>query len=160
MIDQDTLRNSLNKILQKNAIESTLILVRQDGVIVYEQDKNLSDSDKQSLGALMAAAWQAAKAMTSFFPKAENDYFRLGFDTSDSGVYVLPIEAAQEKFYLGVFFKNELNPAILKNKLRKVTQEIIDELGIYFQAREDLNEPLFDNITDDEIDKIFSFVGV
>lgn len=160
MIDKDTLRESLSKVLIKNKIESTLILVRQDGVVVYEQDKDLSKKNKQALGALMAGAWQAAQTMASFFPGNENNYFRLGFDTSDSGVYVLPIEAAAEKFYLGLFYKNEINPALLKNKLRNVSQQVVEELGIYFEARESLNEPLFENITDDEIDKIFSFAGV
>ena len=160
MIDKDTLRESLARVLDKNSIESSLILARQDGVVVYEQDKELDEKNKQTLGALMAGAWQAAEAMANFFPVDNDNIFRLGFDTSDSGIYILPISAATEKFYLGLFFKNELNPAILKNKLRNVSQQIVEELNIYFEARENLNEPLFENITDDEIEKIFSFVGV
>ncbi|MBK23783.1 MAG: hypothetical protein CME70_07225 [Halobacteriovorax sp.] len=160
MVDKDTLRSSIARVLKKNSIESTLILARQDGVVVFEQDQEISEKDKQTLGALMAGAWQAAEAMANFFPVEEKNYFRLGFDTSDSGIYILPINASTEKFYLGLFFKNEINPAILKNKLRNVSQQIIEELSIYFDARENMEEPLFENITDDEIEKIFSFAGV
>ena len=160
MIEKETLRDSLKKILIKNEIDSTLILVRQDGVVVFEQDNDLSADHKQSLGALMAGAWQAAQAMTDFFPGHDHNYFRLGFDTSNSGIYILPVEAASEKFYIGLFFKNETNPAILKNKLRNLSHQIVEELGVYFEARESLDKPLFENITDDEIDNIFSVAGV
>lgn len=160
MIDKTTLRESLDKILKKNSFDSTLILARQDGVIVYEQDENLSVNKKQALGALMAGAWQAAEAMSDFFPTETNSFFRLGFDTSDSGIYILPIETSEEVFYVGLFYKNELNPAILKNKLRSLSQQILQELSIYFDARENMNKPLFENITDAEIEKIFSVAGV
>lgn len=160
MIDKDTLRDSLAKILERNSIESTLILARQDGVVVFEQDNSLEEKSKQTLGALMAGAWQAAQAMADLFPTDENRFFRLGFDTSDSGIYILPIDAKTEKFYLGLFFKNEMNPAILKNKLRNVSQQVMEELAVYFAARKDLDKPLFENITDEEIENIFSFAGV
>ncbi|MFT6604024.1 MAG: hypothetical protein ACJARO_001538, partial [Bacteriovoracaceae bacterium] len=105
MIDKTTLRESLDKILKKNSFDSTLILARQDGIIVFEQDENLSLQKKQALGALMAGAWQAAEAMADFFPTEGSSFFRLGFDTSDSGIYVLPIETSEEVFYVGLFYK-------------------------------------------------------
>ena len=160
MIDKSTLRESLDKILKKNSFDSTLILARQDGVIVYEQDENLSLKKKQALGALMAGAWQAAEAMSDFFPTEGNSFFRLGFDTSESGIYVLPIQTTNDVFYVGLFYKDELNPAVLKNKLRSLSNQILQELSIYFDARESLNKPLFENITDDEIEVIFSVAGV
>ncbi len=160
MIDKTTLRESLDKILKKNSFDSTLILARQDGIIVFEQDENLSMQKKQALGALMAGAWQAAEAMADFFPTEGSSFFRLGFDTSDSGIYVLPIETSEEVFYVGLFYKNELNPAVLKNKLRSLSHQILQELSVYFSARENLNKPLFENITDDEIENIFSVAGV
>lgn len=160
MIDKDTLRESLSKVLEKNSIESTLILARQDGVVVFEQDQQIDERSKQTLGALMAGAWQAAQAMADLFPTDENRFFRLGFDTSDSGIYILPIDANTERYYLGLFFRNEINPALLKNKLRTVSQQVVEELSIYFAARKSIDKPLFENISDEEIEKIFSFAGV
>ena len=61
---------------------------------------------------------------------------------------------------MGLFYRDEINPAVLKNKLRRVSQQIIQEMDVYFEARKTLEQPLFENITDDEIEKLFSFAGV
>ena len=69
MVDKDTLRSSIARVLKKNSIESTLILARQDGVVVFEQDQEISEKDKQTLGALMAGAHgKQLKRWPIFFP--------------------------------------------------------------------------------------------
>ena len=81
----------------------SFFLIRHDGVVLYHNN-NLGDSLSQSsIGALLGGVWQAARALANFIPKEDSEEgYRLSFDTSSQGVYVVPIVVGTEELYLGL----------------------------------------------------------
>jgi predicted regulator of Ras-like GTPase activity (Roadblock/LC7/MglB family) len=74
-----------------------LTLVRDDGIVIYSnnQDEFLSSS----IGALSSGLWQAATSLIQYIENNKSNEFRLTFDTSSSGVYILPISLVNSKCY-------------------------------------------------------------
>ena len=145
----------------------SFFLIRHDGVVLYHNN-NLGDSlSKSSIGALLGGVWQAAKALASFIPKEESkEGYRLSFDTSAQGVYIVPITVRTEELYLGLIYHDEVNPGFIKNKMR----EMATSFGEYLEhelkdsrtmdrnkQREIKGEFLFSDITDSEMDRLFAF---
>lgn len=153
MVKQFLEKNDYHKLIEK------LVVIRQDGITLYS---NLEDSlEASSIGALVSGVWQAAQALSEI-THHRKDYveFRLGFDTSSEGLYVLPLSIKENTYYLGGIYTNQNNPAKLKQSLRllknNLEQHLEDSL-IDETVREGF---LFDNISDDEMNKLFSFDGV
>lgn len=153
--------------INKNLDRYYLFLIRQDGVVLYH-NKNINDSThKASIGALLGGVWQASKALAGFIPnESATDVFRLSFDTSSRGVYILPVYFHDEEFYLGLIYHDEVNPGFLKSKMR----ELGDQFKFYLETqvaaflpepktKKTTEENLFENITDEEMDRLFSFAG-
>lgn len=137
----------------------SVFLCRQDGVVIYTNRNN--DTNNSSIGALIGGLWQAGYSLTSFFHEQSEDIFRLSFDTSDSGVYILSLFLNQQQYFLGVLYKNELNPGLVKSQIRGLKNAISEISMTEDQSTErDKKETLFENITDDEIDEMFSTVGI
>lgn len=142
----------------------SFFLIRHDGVVLYHND-NLADSlSKSSIGALLGGVWQAARALASFIPKEESkEGYRLSFDTSSQGVYIVPITVRTEELYLGLIYHDEVNPGFVKNKIREMAasfsefleQELKDSRHIQSTSSE--NKFLFGDITDSEMDRLFAF---
>ena len=107
--------------------------------------------------------WQAAQSLSSLLKKEDNFYeFRLGFDTTETGLYILPFKLKGNDYYISAIYNDVDNPARLKRNLRLLKEN----LEIYLTSVESAdsndeakvsNEYLFDNITDDEMDNLFSF---
>jgi hypothetical protein len=143
-----------------------LYLCRADGVIVFKKVSFGEESQHQSIGALIGGVWQAASSISNFLPGQDgNNIFRLSFDTSSSGIYILPVWFAQKEHYIGAIFQNENNPGFLKKKLRGFIS-YIEENSIGSsetipddQRKEKKSEFLFNNITDEEVDQLFSSIG-
>jgi hypothetical protein len=137
-------------------ISSRLALVRADGIIVYS---NSSDSfESSSIGALVSGVWQAAESLNSIISNDNEAYdFRLGFDTSENGLYILPINILKESFYICSIYKEEVNPAKLKRNLRLLKQNLEVFLSEYKEEISTRNDYLFSNITDVEMDNLFKF---
>ena len=142
---------------------SSLFLVRQDGVMVYHQNGLGDKVDSRSIGALLGGVWQAAQALSSFIPNRQSlEAFKLSFDTSSQGLYVQPIEVYRDQYYLGLLYSEELNPAMIKSKLRILALNFVKVLeeNIELASEEELkidDDYLFKNITDEEMDKLFRF---
>jgi hypothetical protein len=121
-----------------------------------------------SVGALMSGVWQASQALIKLLPDTKsNDLdFRLAFDTSETGFYLLPINTkALGEIYLGAVYLREINPAQVKSKFRIFSQKLEEALSYEWFEQEEKNqskgeqsdeeETLFRNITDKEIDRLF-----
>lgn len=143
----------------------SFFLIRQDGVILYQNKKDLK-INAHSIGALLGGVWQASNALTEFIPGKKRELeFRLSFDTSSEGIYIVPVDFEAEKLYLGLIYYNEVNPGLLKSKMR----DIANSLSLYLNMEKanhkseknivvkKFEDRLFDDITDDEIDHMFSF---
>jgi hypothetical protein len=137
---------------------SSLFLCRSDGVPLYVKNELSSEFDSSSVGALLGGVWQAARAMASFIPSSnDEDVFRLSFDTSDKGIYIVPIKLGNEEVYLGMIYFGEVNPGMIKSKLREMSWRFSEFWSMTeFSSFDKVDNSLFNNITDDEMDNLFS----
>ena len=172
--------NKINKIplFVKNFFDSceidekinrfSFFMIRGDGVVLYSNNNSTSKMDKSSIGALLSGVWQASKALSTFIPTNEaEDVFRLSFDTSSQGIYIVPVQSEIEELYLGLIYHEEINPGFLKNKMREMALSFSVYLSNELKTNSDLiskpsktinkNEYLFSDISDAEMDQMFAF---
>lgn len=143
----------------------SLFMCRQDGMLVYHNNGLGDQVDKNSVGALLGGIWQAAQALTNFLPQQDDmDSYRLSFDTSSQGVFIQPLIIQETPYYLGLLYNDEINPAQIKSKLRilminfkKYLDQEIEGLDVGSSESTNNDEYLFSDISDAEMDRLFSF---
>ena len=146
-------------LAKSNFGECSLFLCRKDGGVLYKYGPIVNDIDPDSICVLMSGAWQAAETVSKMASRKMklDGLFRFSFDTSSSGIYILPLDINSKKYYLGAIFYNQINPAILKNELKKLLFSFQSEI-LNFDEEEVKNQSfLFGNITDKEMNDIFTF---
>lgn len=135
--------------------DSTVLFIREDGLCIFSNTDNV----ESSFGALMGGSWQAAMTLIKTIDQGseEND-FRFSFDTANKGVHILKLKYNSMPIYVGLIFNNVTNPALLKNNFRVLLKDIEQSLDgvVEIQSKDEF---LFNDISDDEIDNLFSFVG-
>jgi len=147
----------------------SFFMIRYDGVVLYHNNNLANNLSKSSIGALLGGVWQAAKALADFIPKEkQNEGYRLSFDTSEQGVYIVPIGNKHEELYLGLIYHDEVNPGFIKSKMREMAasfnefldQEIKDSgvKNVKAQSSKKGSDYLFEDISDAEMDRLFSNV--
>jgi hypothetical protein len=140
-------------------LQSKSFFTRRDGVLIYSNDKK---NHAQSASALIGGVWQAAEALMQIIPNdGQQEMFRLSYDTSSQGLFIHPVSINNEQYYLGVTYVNTLNPGHLKMKIKHTAlrlSEFIIKKGE--QKVEVINDEefLFKDISDEEMDRVFSFV--
>lgn len=141
-------------------------VVRSDGTVLYCNSKDSFEAS--NIGALASGIWQAASSLSQMINKGENSSaFRLAFDTTSEGIYILPIDIASRDCYLCCLFKDQLNPGKLKQSMRNIgflLEAYMREEALRFEAQELPRELrsgyLFKDITDEEMDRLFGVAGV
>ena len=133
-----------------------IFIFREDGIPMYGVHKNL---DRNTVGALMAGSWQAANALSGFIQGSREEIFRFSFDTSERGIYILPFSIKKTAFLLGVIFQGQVNPGLIKSKMRQMLERLLQHVE---KIKEENPMPqrekfLFNEISDREIDRLFSF---
>ncbi len=145
----DSLKDNFKPLIDQFKLSTQHILVcRKDGIPLMTH--NIDNSDGR--GALVAGAWQAIEAVLE---SNQNREMRLSFDSTESGVYILPLDE-ELNFYSVMIFENIMNPGQLKNQFRLFRDELRTHLTVLAEDIND-NKVLFENITDEEIDTLFSF---
>lgn len=143
----------------------SFFLIRHDGVVLYHNNNLGNSLSQSSIGALLGGVWQAARALASFIPReASKEGYRLSFDTSAQGIYIVPISVGSEELYLGLIYHDEVNPGFIKNKIREMAtsfseylEEGLKESIAKKQLKSnDKSEFLFGDITDSEMDHLFA----
>lgn len=137
---------------------TSLSFVREDGIILYSNFPN--EIESKSIGALVGGVWQAARSLASFASKQDVLDFRLSYDTSSDGIAIYPLSHGGQYYFLCGIYKDELNPAVIKQRI-KVLQgklsEFLSQQALPITNQRD--EFLFDNITDEEMDNLFTVTG-
>ena len=144
----------------------SFFLIRFDGVILYQNKEPHHTLSQSSIGALLSGVWQAARALASFIPNNSEEAYRLSFDTASQGVYVIPIKVFNEELYLGLIYFDEMNPGLIKNKIRDMailfSEFMENELKNHLvttapsgQAKKN-SEYLFKDLSDVEMDRVFA----
>lgn len=147
----------------------SFFMIRSDGVVLYHNNTMANSLSKSSIGALLSGVWQASKALSEFIPKEEaKEGYRLSFDTSSQGIYIVPISTDIDELYLGLIYHDEVNPGLIKNKMREMAmsfgeflnQELKDHRASLELANSafDKNDYLFADISDAEMDRLFAFI--
>ena len=151
IIKQFFIENDFHKLANKTAV------VRNDGIVLYSNSDNFSESS--SIGALVGGLWQAAQSLSSIVSdKSDVLDFRLSFDTSNQGIYILPFNINKKDFYICAIYDDVNNPALLKRHLRNLKDNLSDYLLECCSQNDDIKQDfLFDNITDEEMNNLFSF---
>lgn len=142
----------------------SLFMCRADGVLVYHKNGLGDQVEHDSVGALLGGIWQAAEALIQFLPKSKKaEDYRLSFDTSSRGVFIQPIVLKDETYYLGLLYDDELNPAMVKSKMRILAMNFKKYLEQELKDKKEENYSqsvenyLFKDISDAEMDRLFSF---
>ena len=145
-----------------DGINARLFVTREDGITIYDSIQNNTTT---SVAALVSGVWQASEALMGLVYK-QNDVmdFRLGFDTSSQGIFLFPFSLSGKRYFLGAIYNDCLNPGQLKRQIALIKEEM---------ERLFINEPipkksvvskrqdfLFQDISDAEIDRLFSLGGL
>lgn len=154
LVRQFFLENEYNKLAEK------IVLLRSDGIHIYSNVE--SQFETSSIGALVSGLWHAAQSLSAMTnTKTSEDEFRLSFDTSLDGLHVLPLKIMGEIYFLCAIFSSEQNPGKLKRLIRLLRDNLEVYLSGYSKDQSaNRTEYLFKEISDDEIEKLFSFGGV
>ena len=145
-----------------NGLNARLFVTREDGITIYDSVQNNTTT---SVAALVSGVWQASEALMNLVHN-QNEVmdFRLGFDTSSQGIYLFPFELSAKRYFLGAIYNNCLNPGQLKRQISMIKVEMetifINEplpQKIIMSSRQGY---LFQDISDVEIDRLFSLGGI
>lgn len=158
----------IRPLIQKkeSVLKARLFFVRNDGISIYDSGH---DDSTQAVGALSGGLWQAAEALMNMIDaKTGPMEFRLGFDTSSQGVMIVPVNFQGTTYFLGAIYHQCLNPALLKRQVIQLQDELEKNLLTIKTKTTKKVAPrvtttragyLFDYISDEEMDRLFSLGG-
>ncbi|HXH76653.1 MAG TPA: hypothetical protein VNJ08_16910 [Bacteriovoracaceae bacterium] len=148
---------------KRSSIKARLFVTREDGITIYD---SIQDNTTTSVAALVSGLWQASEALMGLVHEGrEVMEFRLGFDTSSQGIYLFPFSLTNKRYYLGAIYHDCVNPGQLKRQIAMIKEEM-DRLFLSEPAPAPLPPVrgrdgfLFQDISDAEIDRLFSLGGI
>lgn len=149
---------------KESVLNARLFFVRNDGISIYDSGH---DSSTQAVGALTGGLWQAAESLMKMIDASSGPMeFRLGFDTSSQGVMIVPVNYHGTLYFLGAIYHQCLNPALLKRQVISLQDELEKKLLTVKATKKPAPKItaaragyLFDHITDEEMDRLFSLGG-
>lgn len=150
---------------RRGKIKARLFVTREDGITVYDTIQNDTTS---SVAALVSGVWQASEALMGMVDQSRNEVmdYRLSFDTSAKGIFLFPFSFIGKRYFLGAIYQDCLNPGQLKRQVSQLKEEMERELSrLPAAAQPTRPEPrregfLFKDISDEEIDRLFSIGGL
>jgi predicted regulator of Ras-like GTPase activity (Roadblock/LC7/MglB family) len=134
-----------------------LFIYRDDGINIFTKD----EKNKSTIGALVAGVWQASSELSKNVKIESDKEFQFNFYNSNSGVYLISICANSNQYIIGTSYENETNPGKLKLELRRFAKNIETFITKFKNVETKVRtEYLFNEISDHEIDAMFSTVGI
>jgi hypothetical protein len=143
-------------------LKARLFVTREDGITIYDSIQNQTTT---SVAALVSGVWQASEALMNLVHQ-QNDAmeFRLGFDTSSQGIYLFPFMLHGKRYFLGAIYNDCLNPGQLKRQIALIKEEMDRLFESQPVAKKVLvtnrQGYLFQDISDEEIDRLFALGGI
>ncbi len=142
---------------QASFAEGHVYIFADDGRVITMFGSEKKDIDVHSIGALMAGAWQASIALNGTEGLSQDQTLMLG--DARSGFLIIPFNGNM-KMSLGVVYTNYVNPGKLKMKTRLLRDFFRNNIKLETKEKINKQNYLFKNITDAELDKLFSFAGI
>lgn len=161
-MEERPLTEQVKKVLdiKKNQIKARLFVTRLDGIAIYDSIQNHTST---SVSALVSGVWQASETLISLITKKSDEIdFRLAFDTSSQGVYLLPLILHGKKYLLGAIYDHCMNPGQLKRQVSQIREELeLSFKNTLIELNQNLKREgyLFQDISDKEMDNLFSMGG-
>ncbi len=165
MIKDDVISCKIKDFFNQKRIKEQIIGLKvfvtfTEGILLYQSE----EGDFQHIGALMAGLWQAAMAIN---PENKNvELPRLSFDTGDSGFYLLSLDFGKNDQIISIQYQNQINPGKVKMRFRLLRDSLENYLkkNINQQDQQEYivsksENFLFNDISDSEMDSLFSFGG-
>jgi hypothetical protein len=147
-----------------SGVNARLFVTREDGITIYD---SVQDKTTTSVSALVSGVWQASEALMGLaHPEQDVMEFRLGFDTSSQGIYLFPFNLNKKRYFLGAIYQNCLNPGQLKRQVALIKEEmdrLFQDEPVQVKNNKSTSsreEFLFKEISDEEIDRLFSAGGI
>lgn len=148
-----------------NTVSEKVAVVRNDGTVVYSN--SIDSMEASNIGALASGIWQAAQSLSSLVNSSiVKESYRMAFDTSSDGIYLLPVNLGGRDCYLCCIFKDQINPGKLKQNMRNIAfllEAFAREESFQAENQDTVGEEsgfLFTDITDEEMDKLFGVAGI
>jgi hypothetical protein len=153
---------------KKTGVSARLFVTREDGITVYDSIQNQTTT---SVAALVSGVWQASEALMGLVKQNNNVMeFRLGFDTSSEGIYLFPFELEGKRYFLGAIYQDCVNPGHLKRKISMIKEEMDSLFAVIPSTTKPIIKNnrnsegregyLFNEISDEEIDRLFGVRGI
>ena len=133
--------------------DERIYILRRDGIIIHQTKES---SDQEAVGALMVGAWESTNALKQGLSDSLEARLNLEFSSS-SGISIHSFFFGEEDYLLGCIYQDQLNPGKLKMNLKQLAVSLSSQ--VLESKKGKSKEKLFENITDQEIDKIFSGIG-
>jgi len=158
--------DKIKQILEskKGGLKARLFATREDGITIYDSVQNQTTA---SVSALVSGVWQASEALMILAqPTDDVMEFRLAFDTSSQGMFLFPFTYQDKRYFLGAIYQDCLNPGQLKRQVALIKEELdrfFLEEPQTTKTKSISNERqgfLFKDISDAEIDRLFSLGGL
>ncbi len=138
----------------------TVLAISAEGQVLAQMGDERESKELQSLGALLAGVWQASEALKEFMSDdGPKDDLRLNFQNAHSGYLLLPPTEKNPKIVFAFVFQKQTNPGKIKHLAGKIRNHF-NEIEILKMDNGKEEELLFKDITEDEVDKLFSFAGI
>lgn len=164
MKKQLSVMDKIKSVLEpkKAGLKARLFVTREDGITVYD---TVQDNTTTSVAALVSGVWQASEALMGLVGSdSEVMDFRLGFDTSSQGIYLFPFALSGKRYFLGAIYEDCLNPGQLKRQVAMIKEEMdrlyAEEDPKPMPVSTEREGYLFQDITDEEMDRLFALGGV
>lgn len=148
---------------KRGGIEARLFVTREDGITVYDSVQNQTTT---SVAALVSGLWQASEALMGLVKQGHNAMeFRLGYDSSSEGIYLFPFELEGKRYFLGAIYGDCVNPGQLKRRVAMIKEEM-DTLYKQLPQTKTTQKTsgregfLFQDISDEEMDRLFGVRGI
>jgi hypothetical protein len=150
--------DQIRRILAPVELDARLIVARADGILLYDSSP---DHKSSSMAALVSGLWQASEALMGLHADGSDlAEFRLGFDTASQGVYLLPFDHRGQRFFLGGVYRECLNPGRLKRDLGQLRARLEATLPATTPELPRRDGYLFQEISDEEMNRLFAVAGV
>lgn len=147
----------LSELKSSKCEDFEIFLVRQDGLLLYHHHDEKKNVDAQSISVLISGAWSASKELQSRMGSNEEETLRFSFDNSDCGLYILPLKSGKLETFLAMYYEKEANPGFLKQRFRVLKDKLQEKIEV--SSVKVKSGFLFKDISDEEMDRLFSFGG-
>lgn len=158
MINKD-LREHFKSFNRTDIFENvTVFLITKTGQVL-EKLGCPWEKDTASLGALFVGILEASEAVKETVSGKNNEEMDLAYSSSETGFFILRPSPENPEVFWVFLYQKVLNPG--KTRLyAKRLRDHFDNIKIIEKNLKSSDKNLFENITDKEVDDLFSFVGI